>query len=272
MKPVLIQVFAVLTVLALVVGSAFAGLIPVPLSSFGPGTIVERFSDPINYANAADHGSTTYSGAMVLIGINSPYTFVGTGLTYVSPVPNVEGDWLPRISLLNRKQSFSFGTKTGYGELGEWLPPYIPGGVDARALVQTASSSVHFDPFYLTFPGHGATMVGLYPIMAGGGITELRNPSLDRIVITAYGADNAYLGRMDCVPQNVSQWANNFWGFADGNGAPITKIGIDYSTNYGASRPGIANLMFIPVPEPTTLTMLTLLLAVVLCWQVLSKK
>ena len=269
MKPILTLTIVVLAILVLVVSPVFADLISVPLSSFGPETLVERFSEPIDYTNAVDNPDKDYTGSMVVIGTNSPYTFTNTGLTFVSPVPNVYGDWLPIITAVKGNQTFGFGT---YGQLSE-NSGLIPGGSGSRFLVQYASSSVHFDPFFLTFPGHGATKVGLYPIMAGGGIVELRDQSLDRIVITAYGADGAYLGRMDCVPQHVSQWANNFWGFADSNGTPIAKIGIDYSNNYGASTPGVANLMFLPaVPEPGTLVLLLTLTTTILGWRTLRRK
>ena len=269
MKPILTLTIVVLAILVLVVSPVFADLISVPLSSFGPETLVERFSEPIDTANATMHPDSNNLWSMAIIGTNSPYTFTNTGLTFVSPVPNIHGNWLPIISAVKGNQYYNFGE---YGELGSGSG-LIPGGTGARFLLQTGSSSVHFDPFFLTFPGHGATKVGLYPIMAGGGIVELRDQSLDRIVITAYGADGAYLGRMDCVPQHVSQWANNFWGFADSNGTPIAKIGIDYSNNYGASRPGVANLMFLPaVPEPTTVVMLLTLMASFLGWQIFRKK
>lgn len=273
MKPVTTLTLVVLIVLALGVGLAFADLISVPLSSFGSETLVERFSEPIDTTNATVNSNSMNFWSMVVIGTNRPYIFTNTGVTFVSPVPNVEGDWLPIISLIKGNQNFGFGTTTGYGELLEGSG-LIPGGVGARALVQTGSSSVHFDPFFLTFPGNGASQVGLYPIMAGGGVVEWRQPWLDRIVITAYDADGAYLGRMDCVPQHVSQWANNFWGFKSSDGTPIAKIGIDYSDNYGASRPGIANLMFVPyvVPEPTPLAMMAILLVLVAGWQIFLKE
>jgi hypothetical protein len=45
---------------------------------------------------------------------------------------------------------------------------------------------------------------------------------------------------------NVSNWASNFYGFASSDGSPIYEIGIDYSTNFGAGNPGIADLIFNP--------------------------
>ncbi|MCX6719857.1 MAG: hypothetical protein NTV36_02005 [Candidatus Staskawiczbacteria bacterium] len=210
-------------------------------SSFSPSALHETFSEPIDYSNATNHPYEDKSGSMVVIGNNNSYIFSNTGVTFASPIPNLYGNWLPIISAVKANQDFSFAY---YGEL---MPNsgLIPGGAGAKFLLEAGSSSNHFAPFRLTFPGNGATRIGFNPIMSG------QTPGTDRIVITAYGVTNNLLGILYAPVCNVTAWAGNFFGLAMSDGTAIQSIGIDYSTNNNAGNPGIANLMFDPYISTT---------------------
>jgi len=195
-------------------------------------TIYENFGGTINYANAVKNPDAAKEESMVLIGTYESYTFA-SGVSFISPVPNIYGDWKPEISILNNKEYFDFWS---YGYL---MPNsgVIPGGTDARLLMQYGASSEHFSPYYLSFPGVGATSFSLCAIM--GGCT----PGTDKIVITAFDARNNLLSTIYADACNISNFANNVYEFTS-SGTLIKYIGIDYSTNDYADHPGIANLVF----------------------------
>ena len=222
----------------LFVTSAFAGLVSVPLSNFGPGTIHELFNEPVDYSNAVQSPNKTYTNSLVVIGTNYSYALGNSNASLISPIPNVVGPSLPMISVAAGNQDFDFGT---YGELMEGSG-LIPGGAARKFLFETGQYCDHYAPYKLSFSGNGVTQVGGYWMMSGGG--QGHDPSQDRIVVTAYGISGNLLGTIDFLPTDVHNWANNFGGFATDNGALIKTIGIDYSDNFGAANPAIANLMF----------------------------
>lgn len=219
----------------------FAGLVLIDQSQFGPNTRTEIFNG-IDNTNSTDHPLTDYSGSLVIVGTNHNYVFNATGITLTAPIPNVWGNNLPIISAMNGNQTWSF---RNYGTIAEGSE-LIPGGTGAKLLLETGSSSMGFSPYVLTLPGNGAQRVGGNWIMSGGGVGH--DPSLDRIVVTAYGLSGNPLGTVDIPATTVANWANNFYGFQATDGSCIKSIGIDYSTNFGAGNPGVANLKFDPAP------------------------
>lgn len=226
------------------VSQTLAGVVFVGQSEFGLTTKTELFNEAVDYTNAMDHPLTDYSGSLVIVGTKRDYAFGVTGVTLTSPIPNINGKNLPIISDMNGSQTWSF---RDYGTVMEGSGK-IPGGTGAKFLFETGSSSTHFAPYVLTFPGDGALRVGGDWIMSGGGVGH--NSSLDRIVVTAYGTAGNLLGTVYIPATTVSNWANNFWAFQATDGSAIKSIGIDYSTNFGAGNPGVANLKFEPWRQP----------------------
>ena len=229
--------------------NCFAALVQVSYSSFGPTALNETFNEPIDYSNAVNCPIADKFGSMVLIGTHDVYTFSQTGIKYISPIPNIFEDFHHVVSVVNDKQYFNFGV---YGEL---MPNsgVIPGGPGAKFLLEVGSSSIHLSPIMLEFPDQGALKVGGNFIMAA---TYPDQP--DNIVVTAYDIFGSLLGTVYIPPTTVANWANSFYGFASSDGTAIKTIGIDYSSNPNACRPGVANLTFEPVPEPSTLALLSL--------------
>jgi len=237
------------SMLMLICSPCAASLVQVGLTDFGSTAVHETFSEPIDYSNAINSPIEDKPGSMVLVGVSNAYTFSQTGVALTSPIPNTLADYHPQISVVNNKQYFNFGT---YGELIPNLGS-IPGGTGAKVLLEIGSSSVHFDPFILTFPGDGATMVG------GNFIMSARYPGQpDQIVVTAYGLTGNLLGTAYISPCDASEWADSFYGFRSNDGSPIKSIGINYSDNPNTGNPGVANLTFVPVPEPSTIALLSL--------------
>jgi len=235
--------------------SAKAELILVSQDDFGPNTKTEIFNEPIDWSNAAYHSDAKFFESLVRIGANEPYTFANTGITFLSPVPNIEQNWTSCVVLMSSLQYWGFGE---YGELpGAGSPSVIPGGSGARFLVQYMSAQ-NIPQYILQFPGKGALRVGGNWILGATGISAQRNPSQDAIVVSAWGENDRYLGTIGLNPTTVENWANTFQGFAAVDGSPIIKIGIISSSNYGAHTPGVANLRFDPVsiPEPSMICLL----------------
>jgi len=218
-------------------------------SSFA-GTSNEVFNEAIDYSNATYNPNEDYTGSMVIVGINNPYPFTNTGVVFTAPIPNINGNWLPIISVVKGNQDLNFGT---YGTLMEGSG-LIPGGTGARFLLETGSSSNHFPPFVLTFPGNGAVKIG------GDYLVASQNLGVGSIVLTPSGYVNGVMtsfGSVSISGTNVANWANNFLGievFPYGKTTPIAikSLGINYSADSGVSNPAVANLLF--VGDSTTCT------------------
>ena len=224
-------------------------ILALPQSSFA-GASNETFSETIDYSNAMKSPIRLSGESMILIGTSTQYTLSQTGMSFSSPIPNIYGsNFLPNVSIVTASQDFSFGVN---GQINN--PNSIPGGNGSKFLVEQGSSTNHFPPFVLTFPGNGTTKIG--------GDFILSSPTLGvgSIVLTPSGYVNGVMtsfGSVSISGTNVANWANNFLGievFPYGKTTPIAikSLGINYSAENGVSNPAVANLLF--VGDSTTCT------------------
>ena len=116
---------------------ATATLVQIPQSSFGSNSMQETFNEPPDYSNATDSSDTVWPSSMVLPGTYNNYTFTNTGISLTAPIPNVEGDYMPDIMVIDSTYKSIY--------LGAYGPVYesdIPGG--SWYLIQCGSSQYHF--------------------------------------------------------------------------------------------------------------------------------
>ena len=225
----------------------------VPQTSFSsnPSTKYENFGEDINYGNGNASDVVGTFGLSTYVGLKGPYTFSQTNISLTPPnsttypgIAVVCPDFVGNHNVVN------FGA---YGTASNQIPgPTIDG---APPCYLNAYDNPNQLPFTLTFPGNGATMIGGDFIMADSVVS-----SSDEIVITAYSGANGtgtILGSESIQACTVSNWPNNFLG-VESNGLPIGSINVDCQAAGVISNieVGVANLMFVPVPEPNTFVLL----------------